>query len=82
MRDDNCKEENHLYLDLVRGESHFNFIQMHLLSYFCNHIPQFGNIPMYSTQIGELAYTMQITDGWPQSNKNDSARKILHSYGR
>jgi len=63
MRNDNCQEENNLRLDLVRGESHFNFIKMHLLSHFCDHICQFGNIPMYSTKIGELAHRMQIKDG-------------------
>jgi len=81
-RDDNCQEENTLCLDLVRGESHFNFIKMHLLSHFCDNIPQFGNIPMYSTEIGELAHKTQIKAGWRQSNKNDAARQIVHSYGR
>jgi len=38
MRDDNRQEENDLCLDLVRGESHFTFIKMHLLSYFCDNI--------------------------------------------
>jgi len=81
MRDDNRHEENDLCLDLVPGESHFNFIKMHLLSHFCDHIRQFGNIPMYSTEIGQLAYKMQIKDGWRHSNKNDAARQIVHSYG-
>jgi len=82
MRDDNRQEENDLSLDLVRGESHFNFIKMHLLSHFCDHIRQFGNIPMYSTEIGKLAHKTQIKDGWHQSNKNDAARQIVDSYGR
>jgi len=56
MRDDNRQEENDLCLDLVRGESHFNFIKMYLQSHFCDHIRQFGNIPMFSTGIGELAH--------------------------
>jgi len=82
MRDDNRQEENDLCLDLVRGESHFDFIKMHRLSHFCDHIRQFGNIPMYSTEIGELAHKTQIKDGWRQSNKNDAARQMVHSYGR
>jgi len=81
MRDDNCEEENDHCLDLVCGESHFNFIKMHLLSHLCDHIHQFGNIPMYSMEIGELAHKTQIKDGWPQSNKNDAARQIGYSYG-
>jgi len=80
MRDDNRQEENDLCLDLVRGKSHFNFIKMHLLSNFCDHKRQFGNIPIYSTEIGELAHKTQIKDGWRQSNKNDAARQIVHSY--
>jgi len=55
---------------------------MHLLNHVCDHIHQFGNIPMYSTEIGELAQKTQIKEGWRQSNKNDAARQILHSYGR
>ena len=80
-RHDNCPEENDVCLDLVPGESHFNFIKMHLLSQVCDHICQFGNIPMYSTEIGELAHKTGIQDRWRQSNKNDAARQIVHSYG-
>jgi len=69
-------------MDMIHGESHFNFIKMHLLSQFCDHIRQFGNIPMYSTEIGELGHKTQIKEGWHQSNKNNAARQILHSYGR
>jgi len=63
MRDDNCQEESDHWLDLVPGESHFNFIKMHLLSHFCDHIRKFGNILMYSMEIGELAHKTQIKDG-------------------
>jgi len=34
MRDDNLQQENDLCLDLLCGESHFNFIKMNLLSHF------------------------------------------------
>ena len=63
MRDDDQDEEDELRMDMIHGESHFNFIKMHLLSHFCDHICQFGNIPMYSTEIGELAYKTQIKEG-------------------
>ena len=36
---------------------------------------------MYSTEIRELAHKTQIKDGWHQSNINDAARQIVHSYG-
>jgi len=67
---------------LIHHESHFNFIKIHLLSHFSVHIRHFGNIPMYSTEFGELAHKEQIKDGWRQSNKNDATRQIVHSYSR
>jgi len=82
MRDDDGDEEDELRMDMIHGESHFNFIKMHLRSHFHNDIRQFGNIPMYSKKIGELAHKTQIKEGWRQSNKNDAARQIVHSYSR
>jgi len=82
MRGDNHQEENDLCLHLVGCESHFNFIKMHLLSHFCDHICQFANIAKYSTEIGELPHKMQIKDRWQHWNHNDAARHIVHSYGR
>ena len=82
ISDDDCDEENELRMDMIHDETHFNFIKMHLLSHFCDHIPQFGNIPMHSTEIGELAHETQIKDLWRQLNQNDAVRQIVHSYGR
>jgi len=82
MRDDDRDEEDELRMYMIHGESHFNFIKIHLLSHFCDQIRQFGNIPMYSTESGELAHKTQIKEGWGQSNKNDAARQIVQSYGR
>ena len=69
-------------MDLIHAESHFNFIKMHLISHFRDHICQFGNIPMFSTEYGELMHREQIKDGYQRSNKIDAARQILSSYGR
>jgi len=82
VRGDDRAEENDRRMDLIHTESHFNFIKMHLLCHFHDHVRQFGNIPMYSTEFGELAHKDQIKDGWRRSNKNDAARQILHTYGR
>src|SRR5207302_223574 len=82
VRDDDRAEEKDRRMDLIHSESHFNFIKMHLLSHFHEHVRQFGNIPMYSTEFGELAHKDQIKDGWRRSNKNDAARQILHIYSR
>ena len=69
-------------MDLIFCESHFNFINMHLLSHLLDHIRQYGNIPMYSTEFGELAHKTQIQAGWQQSNKNDASLQIVQSYRR
>ena len=80
IRDEDRDEENELRMDMLNAESHFNFVKMHLLSHFCDHILQFGNIPMYSPEMGELAHKTQIKKGWPQSNKNNTACPMVHSY--
>ena len=82
VRDEDREEENDRRMDLIYIQFHFNFIKMHRLIHFGDHIRQFGNIPMYSTEYGELAHKEQIKDPWQGSNKNDVARQILHSYGR
>ena len=68
--------------EILRSQSHFNFIKLHLLVHYCSHVRQFGNIPMYSTDIGELAHKVQIKEGYRHSNKNDASRQILDFYGR
>ena len=55
-------EEKDLHIDMINTESHFNFVNLHLLSHFSDHIHQFGNIPMYSTEFGELTHKEQIKD--------------------
>jgi len=67
--------------DLIRQENHFNFIKMHYLSDFCSHVRHFRSIPMYSTEIGELAHNEQIKEGYRQSNSNKAACQILSHYG-
>jgi len=73
------EEETERHMDLIFCESHFNFIKMYLLSHFCDHIRQFDNIPMYSSEFGELAHETKINAGWRQSNKNDASRQIMQS---
>ena len=38
IHDDDRDEDDELRMDMIHGESHFNFIKMHLLSHFCDHI--------------------------------------------
>jgi len=68
--------------EILRNRSHFNFIKLHLLVHYCSHVRKFGNIPMYSTDVGELAHKVQIKEGYRHSNKNDASRQILEYYGR
>jgi hypothetical protein len=68
--------------DHLRSRSHFNFIKIHLLVHYSSHVREFGNIPMYSTDVGELAHKVQIKEGYRNSNKNDAVRQILAYYGR
>jgi len=82
IRDDNREEEHERRMDLIHRQWHFNFIKIHLLSHFSDHIRQFGNIPMYSTAVGELAHKEQIKDGWRRWNESDARRQIVHRYSR
>jgi len=78
--DDDRTEENERRMDLIRSKSHFNFSKMHLLSHFHEHVRQFGNILIYSTEFGELAYKDQIKDRWRHPNKNNVEGQILYLY--
>ena len=80
IRDDDREEDNWRRMDLIYSESHFNFIKIHLLSHFSDQIRQFGNIPMYSTEFGELMHKEQIKNRWRRSNNNDAVRQIVYSY--
>jgi len=82
MHDNDREDENDQRMELIHSESNFTFVKMHLMSHFRDHIYMFGNIPMYSTEYGQLTYKEQIKDRWRRSNKIDAVRPILSSYGR
>ena len=63
IRDDDREGEHERRMDLIHRESYLTFIKIHLLSHFSDHIRQFGNIPMYSMEFGELAHKEQIEQG-------------------
>ena len=50
ISDDDCEEENDQVMEWIHSESNFNFVKMHLISHFGDHIYMFGNIPMYYTE--------------------------------
>ncbi|KAL0630702.1 hypothetical protein Q9L58_010450 [Maublancomyces gigas] len=47
---------------VLRNDSHFNFIKMHLLTHFAANIKKFGNIPMWSMEIGDTSHEEIIKD--------------------
>ena len=59
--------------ELIQRETHFNFIKMHYLNHFVQHVRRFEAVPIYSTDIGELAHKEQIKEGYRRSNKNHAA---------
>jgi len=70
-------ERANQWAELIQRENHFNFIKMHYLNHFVQHVRRFGSVQMYSTDIGELAHKDQIKEGYRRSNKNEAARQIL-----
>ena len=60
----------------------FNFVKIHVLSHFRDHIRCFGNIQMYSTESGETNHKTMIKEGYRRSNKNDASHQILRTYAR
>ncbi|RPB06929.1 hypothetical protein P167DRAFT_476763, partial [Morchella conica CCBAS932] len=49
--------------------SHFNFIKLHVLTHYREHVERFGSIPQYSTDISELAHVRQVKEAYRASNK-------------
>ena len=53
-----------------------------LAMHFHDHVIRFGNLPMYSTEIGESSHRSQIKEGYHHSNRNNYVNQILGYYGR
>ena len=62
-------ERANQWAELIPRENHFNFIKTHFLNHFVQYVRRFGPVPMYSTDIGELAHKEQIKEGYGRSNK-------------
>src|SRR5437588_5190696 len=58
----------------------FNFLKMNLLEQFGSTVQRFGSIPLFSTDISELAHKTQIKESYRRSNKNNAALQILDNY--
>ena len=75
-------ERANQWAELIHRENHFNFIKMHYLNHFVQHMRRFESVPMYSTDIGVLAHKEQIKEGYRRSNKNHAGRQILAQYSK
>ena len=53
-------ERANQWAELIQRENHFNFIKMHYLNHFVQHVRCFGSVPMYSTDIGKRVHKEQI----------------------
>ncbi|KAH0602332.1 uncharacterized protein H6S33_009783 [Morchella sextelata] len=68
-------------LEDIRGiqeRSHFNFLKLHMLSHYREHVELFGSILQYSTNISELAYVHQIKEAYRASNKGALEIRMLN----
>ena len=64
IRDNDREAQNDQRMEFLHSESNLNYVKMHLISHFSDHIYMFGNIPMYSTEYGEPPIKEQIKDEW------------------
>jgi hypothetical protein len=62
-------------------ESDFNFVKMHLLTHFSNHIRQLGHLSKVSSELPEHAM-MDIKAAYRISNRNEVTKQILHTNTR
>ena len=55
---------------------------MHLLLHFQSHVRRYGSIPIFSTDVSELAHKAQIKESYRRSNRNNAMLQILDNYNR
>jgi hypothetical protein len=82
IQDTNRAQWTEEHEEYLQSQSHFNFIKIHLLVHYSSHVREYGNIPIYSTDVGDLAYKVQIKEGYRSSDKIDAVGQILTYYGR
>lgn len=76
------RESNEIFTDIGTEDVDLNFVMIHLLSHFGDHIRRFGNIHIYSTKAWETSDKTMIKEGYQQSNKNDVSHQILQIYAK
>jgi len=73
--DDKIQIESEIAQYLV-DESDLNFVKMHLLTHFCDHILQLGNLVNVSFELPEKAM-MYLEQAYSQLNRQESALQIF-----
>ena len=82
VADEHHRDLNGMVADIYDEDVDFNFVKIHLLSHFGDHIRHFGNIQIYSTESGETNHKTIIKEGYRRLNKNDASHQIQRTYAR
>ena len=82
IADEQHRDLDGMIADIYDEDVDFNFVKIHLLSHFGDHIRRFGNIQMYSTESRETNHKTMIKEGYRRSNKSDASHQILRTYAR
>ena len=80
IADEQRRDLDGIVADIYDEDVDFNFVKIHLLSHFGDHVRRFGNIQMYSTESGETNHKTMIKEGYRWSNKNDASHQVLRTY--
>jgi len=82
IADEQRRDLDEIVVDIYDEDVDFNFVKIHLLSHFRDHVLCFGNFQMYSTESGERSHKTIIKEGYRCSNRNDASHQILRTYAR
>jgi DNA-directed RNA polymerase subunit N (RpoN/RPB10)/oligoribonuclease (3'-5' exoribonuclease) len=66
---------------LVEEESDFNFIKLHLLTHFSEHVKELGHLTNVSAELSERLHR-ELKDAFRRSNKHNAHQQILQSITR
>ena len=77
IADEQRRDLDSMIADIHDEDVDFNFVKIHLLSHFGDHIRRFGNIQIYCTEAGETSHKTMIKEGYRRSNKNDASYQTL-----
>ena len=81
LRQENALERRELVDDMLKERAHYNFPKMHVISHYAEHIPKFGRLSQYSTEISECMHK-GLKDAYRRSNKVQSTSQIVTNYTR